>query len=393
MNKPAIIFGILVGVAIGYYSPTWASRNDAGTYSLPAGNPVVTNTKITSSWANTTLGDVRTEITASLDRNGRGAMLAPLMVTAGTKTLPSVTTSGDLDTGLYHPAANQWAVTCADTQVQQWTATGTSITGTCAISGAVTATAGVAATNSSVGNGITSTGNASGTGITATGGTSAARGGNFIGGANADGGTGGIGVYGAGGANDGIGVYGYGNGAAGSGGQFAGGASSGIGVVATGGGTGYGVYGTGGASAVGGYFSHGTAATAATRQDAVALGNGDLSLNGVANPNSNVAMLNRLSPKNIIKAWAQITSPATIVDGFNIASVSCATNTMTVTIAQDLSSSGYAVLVSPHAAPQFMAGVAATAGAATVVAYTLAGVQIDMCTVATTFSIVIVGAQ
>ena len=34
------------------------SRNGSGTYTLPAGNPVVTGTAITSSWANTSLSDI-----------------------------------------------------------------------------------------------------------------------------------------------------------------------------------------------------------------------------------------------------------------------------------------------------------------------------------------------
>lgn len=41
-----------------------------GTYSLPAGNPVVTGTTISTTWANTTLSDIGTEITNSLPRDG-----------------------------------------------------------------------------------------------------------------------------------------------------------------------------------------------------------------------------------------------------------------------------------------------------------------------------------
>ena len=39
------------------------SRNGSGTYSLPAGNPVVTATTITSTWANTTLSDIANALT------------------------------------------------------------------------------------------------------------------------------------------------------------------------------------------------------------------------------------------------------------------------------------------------------------------------------------------
>jgi hypothetical protein len=47
------------------------SRNGSGTYSLPAGNPVVTQTTISSTWANTTLGDIATALTGSLASDGQ----------------------------------------------------------------------------------------------------------------------------------------------------------------------------------------------------------------------------------------------------------------------------------------------------------------------------------
>jgi hypothetical protein len=47
------------------------SRNGSGTYNLPAGNPVVTATTITSTWANTTLSDIATALTGSLAADGQ----------------------------------------------------------------------------------------------------------------------------------------------------------------------------------------------------------------------------------------------------------------------------------------------------------------------------------
>jgi hypothetical protein len=47
------------------------SRNGSGTYSLPAGNPVVSGTTITSSWANTTLNDIASALTGSLAADGQ----------------------------------------------------------------------------------------------------------------------------------------------------------------------------------------------------------------------------------------------------------------------------------------------------------------------------------
>ena len=54
------------------------SRNGSGVYSLPAGNPVVTGTTITSSWANNTLTDIATALTGSVASDGQTAMTGAL---------------------------------------------------------------------------------------------------------------------------------------------------------------------------------------------------------------------------------------------------------------------------------------------------------------------------
>ncbi len=47
------------------------ARNGAGTYNLPAGNPVTTGTTISSTWANTTLSDMANALTGSLAADGQ----------------------------------------------------------------------------------------------------------------------------------------------------------------------------------------------------------------------------------------------------------------------------------------------------------------------------------
>lgn len=47
------------------------SRNGSGTYSLPSGNPVITGTTISSTWANNTLGDIANALTGSLAADGQ----------------------------------------------------------------------------------------------------------------------------------------------------------------------------------------------------------------------------------------------------------------------------------------------------------------------------------
>ena len=50
------------------------SRNGSGTYSLPAGNPVITCTNISSTWANTTLNDIANALTGSVASDGQTPM-------------------------------------------------------------------------------------------------------------------------------------------------------------------------------------------------------------------------------------------------------------------------------------------------------------------------------
>jgi len=54
------------------------SRNGSGTYSLPAGNPVVTGTTITSSWANTTMQNIADALTQSVAADGQTPMSGTL---------------------------------------------------------------------------------------------------------------------------------------------------------------------------------------------------------------------------------------------------------------------------------------------------------------------------
>jgi hypothetical protein len=54
------------------------SRNGSGTYTLPAGNPVVTGTTISSTWSNTTLSDIASALTGSVASDGQTPMTGNL---------------------------------------------------------------------------------------------------------------------------------------------------------------------------------------------------------------------------------------------------------------------------------------------------------------------------
>jgi hypothetical protein len=66
------------------------SRNGNGTYNLPAGNPVVTGTTISSTWANNTLADMANAITGSIAADGQTPITGGLKGTNGTVAFAGV---------------------------------------------------------------------------------------------------------------------------------------------------------------------------------------------------------------------------------------------------------------------------------------------------------------
>ena len=88
-------------------------RDSSGNYVLPAGNPVVSGTVIEATWANPTMSDIATEMTQSLDRNGRGGMLQPLRLADGATVTPAMAFTNEVNTGLYRPSAGQIALSIA----------------------------------------------------------------------------------------------------------------------------------------------------------------------------------------------------------------------------------------------------------------------------------------
>lgn len=76
-------------------------RASDGTVTLVVGNPVVTDTDITSDWANTTIADLAAMIEDSLSRSGYGGMLAAMRFANGTVGAPGIAFSNDVDTGIY----------------------------------------------------------------------------------------------------------------------------------------------------------------------------------------------------------------------------------------------------------------------------------------------------
>ena len=115
-------------VAVLFSAAAFAARNSTGTFSLyTPGNPVNTGTTISSSWANNTLSDIGSEITNSLDRSGRGGMLAALRGIDGTVASPAFSWTNEPGTGFYRIGAGDIALSILGVKVVEWTSTVTTM--------------------------------------------------------------------------------------------------------------------------------------------------------------------------------------------------------------------------------------------------------------------------
>ena len=99
-------------------------RNGAGTYTLPAGNPVITNTNITADWGNDTMEDIGNELTNSLSREGDGGMNAPLRFVDGDINAPGIAWVSETNTGFYYAGPGEFWVSVLGTDVVQFTDNG-----------------------------------------------------------------------------------------------------------------------------------------------------------------------------------------------------------------------------------------------------------------------------
>jgi hypothetical protein len=93
------------------------SRNGSGVYSLPAGNPVVTGTVISTSWANNTMNDLASAMTDSVAADGQTPMTGPLNLNSNkvTNLANGVLTGDAVNFGQFSTPTFTGAVTCSST--------------------------------------------------------------------------------------------------------------------------------------------------------------------------------------------------------------------------------------------------------------------------------------
>jgi hypothetical protein len=356
-------FALALGFAAGLsLSVALAARNSSGTYSLPSGNPVVSGTVVSSTWANNTLNDIKTEVTDSLSRSGKGAMLAALELVNGTVGTPALSFDSDTDTGLYRIGANNLGVAVGGVKVVDATASMVTLPLGATVTQATANAAGLVCAGNGTGNGITTTGGSTGIG--------------------------GHGIHATGGGSEGSGVY-----------ATASGASSLAAIRGVGGAGNYGLDAIGGTGIAGGRFRNGSSASGGTRQTAIIADNGDISLSGVTDPDSTTSVADSLTPVSFSKLWANITygsGTPSVNAGLNVASVSCATSQVTVTVAGDFASANYSVIPSAGAIDTSFYVVSKAAGSFVVGAFTAStGAAVDLCAGGGSpkFDVVAFGAQ
>jgi len=118
-----MLFGSALGGYFWHVSHADASRNSAGTYSL-ATSPVVSGQTIGSALWNNTFNDLATGVTDSLDRNGRGGMLAALRGIDGTVAAPALSFTSETGSGLYRIGTSDAGFAISGAKVGEWTANG-----------------------------------------------------------------------------------------------------------------------------------------------------------------------------------------------------------------------------------------------------------------------------
>ena len=93
------------------------SRNGSGTYTLPAGNPVVTGTVISTTWANNTMNDLASAMTDSVAADGQTPMTGPLNLNSNKviNVANGVLTGDAVNFGQFSTPTFSGAVTCSST--------------------------------------------------------------------------------------------------------------------------------------------------------------------------------------------------------------------------------------------------------------------------------------
>lgn len=152
------------------------ARNGSGTYTAPANswNPASPETPILSDDWNQTLDDMSQALTQSLASDGQTPTTAVIpfaqgiSVSSGLLTAPSIAPTGDANTGVYFPAADQMSLVCGGVAAVVMTSSGVTFPLAVTFSGSPAISGNLTVTGNLTVNGNTTIGNASGDTLTVT---------------------------------------------------------------------------------------------------------------------------------------------------------------------------------------------------------------------------------
>ncbi len=101
-----------------------APTDGSGNYATPAGQPVVSNTVISSATENALVSDLAAALSDRKSRSGLGDFTAPVRGANGTAALPTWSFTNDTSSGLYRSAASDLRMSIAAADKTFWNATG-----------------------------------------------------------------------------------------------------------------------------------------------------------------------------------------------------------------------------------------------------------------------------
>lgn len=145
MKKIYYIIPLILGIIVGFTVPVLAARNSSGTFTVldngsTVRNPVVAGQTISKELWNGTFQDVGTEITDSLSRSGKGAMLDTLRLYDKTGTNLDLNWDSYQTSGFYASTGPVVGLKVDNTTAQSWTSTATTISSNVTVTGTHVAT-------------------------------------------------------------------------------------------------------------------------------------------------------------------------------------------------------------------------------------------------------------
>ena len=103
-------------------------RDTSGVYTLPVGNPVITDTVIEAPWANTTMNDIAAQLNNVITRDGLLGPIGPFKVGDGTVNAPGLSFNSEPGMGWFKPGAGLMSLAQGGAEIARWDSADPAIT-------------------------------------------------------------------------------------------------------------------------------------------------------------------------------------------------------------------------------------------------------------------------